>query len=132
MSKKSLLWCSGLLAPERARTLRRHHRHLPNRAPAQSIPQRACGYLQGLPLSDGLASVSSCRRSPCTISCSVQRTQLLRWHFQYCCVQATCDRNHRVVKTESDIYPAGSPLRPNIRPNPPLDLLGLNDYHSHF
>ncbi|KAJ7764647.1 hypothetical protein B0H14DRAFT_3165453 [Mycena olivaceomarginata] len=35
MSKKSLLWCSGLLAPERVRTLRRHHRHLPNRAPAQ-------------------------------------------------------------------------------------------------
>ncbi|KAJ7358183.1 hypothetical protein DFH08DRAFT_802027 [Mycena albidolilacea] len=35
-------------------------------------------------------------------------------------------------KTESDIYPAGSPLRPNIRANPPLDLLGLNDYHSHF
>ncbi|KAJ7359162.1 hypothetical protein DFH08DRAFT_801027 [Mycena albidolilacea] len=33
-------------------------------------------------------------------------------------------------KTESDIYPAGSPLRPNIRANPPLNLLGLNDYLS--
>ncbi|KAJ7707930.1 hypothetical protein B0H14DRAFT_3024894, partial [Mycena olivaceomarginata] len=99
MSKKSLLWCSGLLAPrERARCAA-----ITNTCqiglPHKSIPQRACGYFQGLPLSDGLASVSSCRRSLCMISCSVRRMQLLRWYFQYCCVQATCDRNHRVVKT---------------------------------